>query len=386
VVDRRALDARDRGDELLDLDPHRLDDRLRALAVPRGLAQSLDLLIGGVEVGRSVLQEHGDLELLEPVHEPARIVGGDDEVGLVARDRLDIGLEARKIRHRRVGRVVRLVVDGDHLLTGADREQRLGGRGGERDDGVGLLGERQSAVVGLDRDREVGGRLLGRGRGCRRSGRLGIVAAATCEDEGEQDRQGGCEGSREHVSSFREGNGSEAGGRSSDSGLPPPPPSRPGGQWRLAKERLPSQRRDRAGLAPASLERSPGFVAEHTPSLGWTAVAAARVNLWLPVVLWAALIFTFSAIPSLGTGLGTWDLVLRKLAHVAEYAVLGGLLMRAVRREPLAFVLGSLYAVTDEVHQAFVSGREGSPLDWLVDTVGVALGVLLYARWAASRA
>jgi VanZ family protein len=115
------------------------------------------------------------------------------------------------------------------------------------------------------------------------------------------------------------------------------------------------------------------------------AVVAARVNLWLPVVLWAGLIFTFSAIPSLGTGLGTWDLVLRKLAHLAEYAVLGALLERALRRAPLSFLLGSAYAVTDEVHQAFVSGRQGSPVDWFVDTVGVAVGVLLYARWAGSR-
>jgi len=114
-------------------------------------------------------------------------------------------------------------------------------------------------------------------------------------------------------------------------------------------------------------------------------VAAARLNLWLPVLLWAALIFTFSTIPSLGTGLGTWDVVLRKLAHVAEYAVLGGLLFRALRREPLAILLGSAYAVTDEIHQAFVSGRHGSPVDWLIDTVGVAAGVLLYARWAGSR-
>ena len=65
-------------------------------------------------------------------------------------------------------------------------------------------------------------------------------------------------------------------------------------------------------------------------------MAAARLNLWLPVVLWAALIFTFSSIPSLGTGLGTWDLVLRKLAHAAEFGVLGALLFRALRREPLA--------------------------------------------------
>jgi VanZ family protein len=109
-------------------------------------------------------------------------------------------------------------------------------------------------------------------------------------------------------------------------------------------------------------------------------MVAARLNAWLPVALWAALIFTFSSIPSLDSGLGTWDTVLRKLAHLAEYAVLGALLYRALRREPAAIALGSLYAVTDEVHQTFVSGREGSPLDWLIDTVGVIAGVLLFAR------
>ena len=115
-------------------------------------------------------------------------------------------------------------------------------------------------------------------------------------------------------------------------------------------------------------------------------MATTRLNLWLPVVLWAGLIFTLSAIPGLGTGLGTWDLVLRKLAHAAEFGVLGALLYRALRREPLAILLGSAYAATDEVHQAFVSGRPGSPLDWLIDTAGVVAGVLLYSRWAASRA
>jgi VanZ family protein len=112
------------------------------------------------------------------------------------------------------------------------------------------------------------------------------------------------------------------------------------------------------------------------------AVVAARLYLWLPVVLWAGLIFALSAVPSLDTGLGTWDLVLRKLAHAAEYAVLGALLQRAVRQEPLAVLAGSAYAVTDEVHQSFVSGRQGSPLDWLVDTIGVVAGVLLFTRLA----
>jgi VanZ family protein len=49
-------------------------------------------------------------------------------------------------------------------------------------------------------------------------------------------------------------------------------------------------------------------------------------------------------------------------------------------------LLGSAYAATDEVHQAFVAGRHASPLDWLIDTAGVIAGVLLYTRWAATRA
>jgi VanZ family protein len=111
-------------------------------------------------------------------------------------------------------------------------------------------------------------------------------------------------------------------------------------------------------------------------------LAATRLNLWLPVVFWAGVIFTLSAIPGLGTGLGGWDVVLRKLAHLAEYAVLGALLYRAVRREPLAALIGSAYAVTDEIHQTFVGGRHGSPVDWLLDTAGVVAGTVLFARWA----
>jgi len=105
--------------------------------------------------------------------------------------------------------------------------------------------------------------------------------------------------------------------------------------------------------------------------------------LWVPVVAWAALIFALSSVPDLGTGLGGWDLVLRKLAHAAEYAVLGALLLRATGRPGIAFLLGALYAVSDEVHQSFVPGRMGSPLDVALDTVGVAIGIVL---WHAVRA
>ncbi len=107
---------------------------------------------------------------------------------------------------------------------------------------------------------------------------------------------------------------------------------------------------------------------------------------WAPVLLWAAVIFAFSSLPSLGTDLGTWDLVLRKLAHLAEYAILGGLLLRATRRLGPAVVLAALYAVSDEVHQTFVEGRVGAVLDVAIDTLGALGGVLAWALIDTSRA
>ena len=104
------------------------------------------------------------------------------------------------------------------------------------------------------------------------------------------------------------------------------------------------------------------------------------LTVWLPVVAWAAVIFTLSSIPSLSTGLGTWDTILRKGAHLTEYAILGALLYRALGREPLALAVGIAYAATDELHQYFVRGRHASPVDVAIDAVGVAAGMLLWLR------
>jgi VanZ family protein len=102
-----------------------------------------------------------------------------------------------------------------------------------------------------------------------------------------------------------------------------------------------------------------------------------RLSLWVPVVLWAAVIFALSSIPGLGTDLGGWDTVLRKCAHATEYAVLALLLYRAIGREWPAFLIGFAYAITDEIHQAFVRGRHASPFDVSMDAAGLALGLLL---------
>jgi VanZ family protein len=114
-------------------------------------------------------------------------------------------------------------------------------------------------------------------------------------------------------------------------------------------------------------------------------MSKAAVRAWVPVVLWAAVIFGFSSIPSLGTGLGTWDLVLRKLAHLTEYAILGALLLRALARPELAILAGGLYAASDEFHQHFVRGRHAAWYDVVIDTVGVTIGVIAWRRSRWSR-
>jgi VanZ family protein len=109
-------------------------------------------------------------------------------------------------------------------------------------------------------------------------------------------------------------------------------------------------------------------------------VSGSIVRLWLPVALWAAVIFALSSIPDLGTGLGGWDTLLRKIAHAAEYAVLGALLVRALARTETALLVGVAYAATDELHQAFVAGRRGSPVDVAIDAAGVLCGIVLWQR------
>ena len=98
------------------------------------------------------------------------------------------------------------------------------------------------------------------------------------------------------------------------------------------------------------------------------------------MLAWAAVIFAFSSIPSLSTGLGTYDTVLRKGAHITEYAILGALLYRALGNEILALGIGIAYAATDELHQHFVRGRHASPIDVGIDAVGLCVGMLVWLR------
>jgi VanZ family protein len=126
-------------------------------------------------------------------------------------------------------------------------------------------------------------------------------------------------------------------------------------------------------------------------NLGWDFFFMTRfIKNWLPVILWAGLIFYLSAQPSLKSGMPwPYDFILRKGAHIVEYSILFFLLINVFGNYQLpikkalfwAFCLTILYAISDEFHQLFVSGRVGAPSDVAIDS----FGVLLLTWWQIRR-
>jgi len=106
---------------------------------------------------------------------------------------------------------------------------------------------------------------------------------------------------------------------------------------------------------------------------------------WLPVIVWAGIIFTLSSIPNLKSGLEQ-DFALRKIAHILEYAILTYLLIRAFHsftsqhKKILmsAIMISFVYALSDEFHQAFVFGRKGRIEDVIIDSIGILLIAFLW--------
>lgn len=136
---------------------------------------------------------------------------------------------------------------------------------------------------------------------------------------------------------------------------------------------------------------------------------------WLPVVLWVAVITTastdlFSAQhtgsviekiitvvlghPLPADEFDPFHFVIRKLAHLTEYAILGALAYRAVRGDSrgwnprwaaAAIVIAALVASSDEFHQSFVPSRGPSPVDVLIDTIGATVAQGIVYVWLRSR-
>lgn len=79
--------------------------------------------------------------------------------------------------------------------------------------------------------------------------------------------------------------------------------------------------------------------------------------------------------------------VVRKIAHLTEYFLLGFLLINlwASNKKVInykyvivAIVIACLYAASDEYHQTLIAGRSGEIKDVIIDTVGASLGSITY--------
>ena len=131
---------------------------------------------------------------------------------------------------------------------------------------------------------------------------------------------------------------------------------------------------------------------------------------WLPVVGWAAFIFLFSTSTFGGEHTGSYLLpvigwcfpglseaerqlahgVIRKTAHMIEYAILSVLWFRALRRgawsfaaaQLLAVAAAGVYACSDEWHQTFVMNRTGALSDVAIDVAGASFAQAALRGWS----
>lgn len=141
-----------------------------------------------------------------------------------------------------------------------------------------------------------------------------------------------------------------------------------------------------------------------------------RILSFLPAVTWMVLIFSFSAAPAVESsetsdGISykivkvmaalpfldweeeeleekaeTLHVPIRKAAHFSEYALLavlwviplGCMTKTNKKRMIVALLLCIMYAVSDEIHQLFVPGRDGNIKDVLIDTAGAGFGIVVW--------
>jgi len=101
-----------------------------------------------------------------------------------------------------------------------------------------------------------------------------------------------------------------------------------------------------------------------------------------------AAIFILSAIPDLKTDLKQ-DFLLRKIAHMVEFGILCFLVVCALSKENLdikkiiiySIIFSLFYALTDEYHQTFIEGRQGTLRDVGIDSIGILIaGLVCYIK------
>lgn len=110
-----------------------------------------------------------------------------------------------------------------------------------------------------------------------------------------------------------------------------------------------------------------------------------RLIRWFPVILWMLMIFLLSSRSTVPQTAAIPTAITAALGHLVVYGILAILLYHALEqlintfmsRATVAWLIATLYGVSDELHQSFVPGRNASVLDVGIDAVGAALGLLI---------
>ncbi|HBL52297.1 MAG: hypothetical protein A3D24_00830 [Candidatus Blackburnbacteria bacterium RIFCSPHIGHO2_02_FULL_39_13] len=110
---------------------------------------------------------------------------------------------------------------------------------------------------------------------------------------------------------------------------------------------------------------------------------------WIPVLFWAGVIYSFSTLQVEPASTISWqDFVVKKSAHLVEYAILFLLSYRALLNTTklsrtksafIAFLIALLYGASDEIHQSFTPGRGPNVRDVLID--GLGAGIAWFGLW-----
>lgn len=142
-------------------------------------------------------------------------------------------------------------------------------------------------------------------------------------------------------------------------------------------------------------------------------MSAKKIISIILVVLWMSIIFLFSNQQGEGSGNMSREIceiiidiidvknidihkkeatiqilepIIRKLAHYIIYLMGGIVIANCVYQYcydkitivTISAIIGGLYAITDEVHQLMIIGRNGNVIDVIIDSLGIVTGTITF--------
>lgn len=130
-----------------------------------------------------------------------------------------------------------------------------------------------------------------------------------------------------------------------------------------------------------------------------------KIKYFIPAIMWMIFIFIMShtngndssnqsnfiaqiILRFINIDLNTLTFVIRKIAHMCEYALLFLLIYYGLHKTfkyqyylLISLILTFLYACSDEFHQTFIPGRSGQFKDVLIDTIGMIIMFSIIYLW-----